>query len=347
MKAKSTAVIVLLLVVAGGVVSFFTIYHPDSSSIPSSSSSSSTSREASSTRGEAITSSSPTPSDSVSEILLYNSGGTFTVLGHHQSDSAYSMAEAYTPDASLMVSPFVWNMKVADGYVNMTYDGPTLNVDINMTHFQKITPSIGVNGYPGVMYGQECWFPFAGRTVESPLLELPAPVESLPYTDSCLSYSLWLDKGSIDDFSYDIWMSQDPNTTYLKFPDVEIMIWLYHQEEITSKYFVNEGTFTVPGVVNGTPENMTFSVYVLPHTGSGDGWIGVYYVSQQEMEGKVTVPLTTMVQGSFPFMEKIFKNMNESTYYLDAVQVGMEFNNDSAGTALMGYSLYNWTIQVG
>ncbi len=346
MEVKFVAVFILLLIVGVGIVSFFTLQHTSSSSSPNSSA---TSAIHTSSTSKAVSSSSFPSSISVSntsEILLYNSGGTFTVLGHYQSDSAYSMAEAYTPDASIMVSPFVWNMKSADGYVNMTYDGPTLNVVVNMTNFHKITPSIDVNGYPGIMYGQECWFPFAGHTVESPLLELPAPVESLPQTESCLSYSLWLKDGSIDDFSYDIWMSQDPNTTYLKFPDVEIMIWLYHQEEITSKYFVNEGNFTVQGIVNGTPENLTFAVYVLPHTGSGDGWIGVYYVSQQEMEGKVTVPLTTMVQSSFPFMEKIFHNLDENSYYLDGIQVGMEFNNDSVGTSLMGYSLYNWTIQV-
>jgi hypothetical protein len=221
--------------------------------------------------------------------------------------------------------------------------GSTLNVNINLTKFKKITPSIQVDGYPGVMYGQECWFPFAGHTMEY-LLHLPALVTSLPQTESCLDYSLWLHNGSIQDFSYDIWMSQDPNTTYLKFPDVEIMIWLYHQEEITSSYFVKEGQFSVPGFVNGTPENLTFSVYVLPHTGSGDGWIGVYFVGQSQLEGKVKIPLTEFVQGSFPYMEKVFHNLSDEGYYLDAIQVGMEFNNDSVGTATMGYSLYNWTI---
>ncbi|MUN29067.1 GH12 family glycosyl hydrolase domain-containing protein [Sulfuracidifex metallicus] len=344
MKTRSVAIILSLLIIIIILFSFFILQHSTLS--PSSKENSSTVTSSINNIPSSLSNKPGFISSNASEILLYNSGGTFTILGHHQSDSAYSMSEAYTPDASLLVSPFIWNMKFAKGYVNMTYDGPILNVDINMTDFHKISPNIGVNGYPGVMYGEECWFPFAGHSIESPLLELPAPVENLPQIQSCLYYSLWLDKGSIDDFSYDIWMSQNPTTTYLKFPDVEIMIWLYHQEEITSSYFKYEGSFVVPSIVNGSHENLNFSVYILPHTGSGDGWIGVYYVSQQQLEGKVTVPLTTMVQENFSFMGKVFRNLNESEYYLDAVQVGMEFNNDSTGTSIMGYSLYNWTMQV-
>jgi len=279
-------------------------------------------------------------------IFLYNTWGSFTVLGSYEGDSAYSVGEAYTPDATIFLSPFIWNMKSAAGYVNMTYHGSTLRVNISMTNFHRISPNINVDGYPGVMYGQEYWFPFVGSTFQSFLLDLPAKVESLPQTQSQLSYSLWSYRGSIDDFSYDIWLTQDPNTTHLSFPDVEIMIWLYHQEQVTSSYFVPVGSFVVTGIVNGTSKSLDFSVYVLPHTGNSNGWIGVYYVSQQQLEGNVTLPLTKMIQASFPFMKNVFNNISEAPYYLNAIQVGMEFNNDSTGAAIMGYYLYNWTIEV-
>ncbi len=256
------------------------------------------------------------------------------------------MSEVYTPDGSLLISPFIWNMKYAEGYLNMTYHGSTLNVDINLTHFKPITPTISVDGYPGVMYGQECWFPFAGKSV-SPILKLPTPVEGLPQTESYLTYRLWVKNGSIHDFSYDIWLTQNPNVTYLEYPDVEIMIWLYHQANITSKYYVYEGEITERAIVNGTEMNLTFSVYVLSHTGSSNGWIGVYYLSHQQLEGEVGVPLTDMIQASFHFIDRVFPNLNESSFYLDAIQAGMEFSNDITGTAVMGYSLYNWTIQIG
>ncbi len=329
---KSLLVIVAVALVTLGVVSFV---------LANQSAKSTTS---SPTSGSTSSSTTLIVSNGEKPLLLYNAEGKFTVLGHYQSDSAYSMAEAYTPDASLFVSPFLWNMKHADGYVNLTYVGPTLNVVVNVTHFQKVNPSIPVDGYPGVMYGQEDWFPFAGHTEEY-LLYLPEPVTALPQVESCLNYSLWVKVGSIQDFSYDIWLTQDPNTTYLQYPDVEVMIWLYHQEEISSSYYVKEGEFSVEGVVNGTPENLTFSVYVLPHTGSSNGWIGVYFVSQSQLEGKVDLPLTQFLQGSFPYIEKVFNSLNEGGYYLDGIQVGMEFNDDN-GTAVMGYSLYNWTITV-
>ncbi|WP_202905233.1 hypothetical protein [Vulcanisaeta thermophila] len=49
---------------------------------------------------------------------------------------------------------------------------PYLEVTINMSGIQKITPSIPVDGYPGLMYGREMWFPFAGQTRVSPELPL-------------------------------------------------------------------------------------------------------------------------------------------------------------------------------
>ncbi len=286
---------------------------------------------------------SSTTSSATANILLFNEFGTFTVLGNYQSDSAYSIAEVYTPNASLFVSPFLWNMKYAKGEANLTYVGHVLHVYVNFTDFQKITPSTPVDGYPGIMYGQELWFPF-GRTTElSSALPLPMKVDQLPHFDSTLSYSLFVKKGVIDDFSYDIWLTQDPNTTYLTFPDVEIMVWLYHNDTLSS-YFVYEGKLEVPIVVNGTTIVDNFSVYVLPHTGSANGWIGVYYLSALQLEGNVTVPLSTFIKDSFAFIDKIFPSVSANQYYLNAIQVGMEFN-DINGTVYAGYTLYSWVIE--
>ncbi|TRM75684.1 hypothetical protein DJ532_09570 [Sulfolobus sp. A20-N-F8] len=277
------------------------------------------------------------------KLLLFNELGTFTVLGKYQSDSAYAMAEVYTPNASLFVSPFLWNMKSANGEANLTYIGHVLHVYINFTHFKKVNPSISVDGYPGIMYGQEDWFPFTGSTQVSPLLPLPLMVTKLPQFTSTLSYSLFLKKGVIDDFSYDIWLTQNPNTTYLEFPDVEVMIWLYHNETL-SNYFIYEGQVQATLVVNGTPLEDNFSVYVIPHTGSANGWIGVYFLSEIQLEGNVTVPLSELIEGSFSFIQKVFPNITLEGYYLDAIQVGMEFN-DVNGSVLAGYTLYNWVIK--
>ncbi|MEJ2771731.1 MULTISPECIES: hypothetical protein [unclassified Stygiolobus] len=47
--------------------------------------------------------------------------------------------------------------------------------------------------------------------------------------------------------------------------------------------------------INGSLENETFTLYVLPHTGSANGWIGVYYVSQKELEGNISLPLSYLI----------------------------------------------------
>ncbi|QKR00833.1 hypothetical protein GWK48_10965 [Metallosphaera tengchongensis] len=277
-------------------------------------------------------------------LNLSNLGGTFTVIGRYQSDSKYALAEVYTPNGSLFLSPFLWNLKVAKGDANLTYVGSSLEVWVNFTDFKKVSPSIPVDGYPGVMYGQELWFPFAGKSLTSSSLPLPMALGELPNFSSTLSYSVLDRWGVVDDFSYDVWLTTDPNATYLQYPDVEVMVWLYHNET-PSKYFLYVGNVTERLVVNDTVLEENFSVYVLPHTGSANGWIGVYFLSQDQLEGNVTVPLSSMIVGSFPFIHKVFQKVNASDYYLDAVQVGMEFN-DVDGDVSLGYVLHSWTIEL-
>jgi len=39
---------------------------------------------------------------------------------------------------------------------------------------------------------------------------------------------------------------------------------MYHEENISSPYFLRVGNLTAPALVNGAWENITFIVYVLP-----------------------------------------------------------------------------------
>jgi|ECHnycMinimDraft_1075156.scaffolds.fasta_scaffold03321_1 hypothetical protein len=277
----------------------------------------------------------------------------FSVIGSYSSDSLYSMAEIYSHSShtSLFLSPFLWNVQSAQGYVNLTYSNSTLITVINLTNVAKVSPQIDVDGYPGLMYGQELWFPFSGRTVMDKPLLFPANITSLPQLYSTLDYRVWVRNGSVVDFSYDIWLTQDPNVTQLQFPDVELMIWLFHQGNLNgTPYFIYEGEVNVTVKVNGTPMEDTFSVYVLPHTGNANGWIGVYYLSSRQLEGKVEIPLTFFVKDEFRVIGKVFSSLSPPQYYLDAVQVGMEFNDawnplTGVDSALMGYTLYSWSVQ--
>ncbi|TRM79750.1 hypothetical protein DJ531_13265, partial [Sulfolobus sp. A20-N-F6] len=136
-----------------------------------------------------------------------------------------------------------------------------------------------------------------------------------------------------------------PNISNLQFPDIELMIWLYHESNITSPFFIKEGNVTVTIEVNGTKENDTFLVYVLPHTGSASGWIGVYYLSEKNLEGEVEIPLNFFLNNEFFFINKVFPQIYEKTFYLDAIQIGMEFN-DNHGNAQMGFNLYSWDLTI-
>jgi len=274
---------------------------------------------------------------------LMASNATFSLLGGWGSSLSYPIAEIYTPYNSLLVSTFLWNIRSAEGFVNMTFSHGYLNVSIKLSHVVKIQKDINVDGYPTLMYGKEGWFPFYASTIDIPRLELPQKLTTLPNFSSTVDFSLYGVNGTIDDFSYDIWLSQNPNVTYLQYPCIEIMIWIYHEENISSRYFVEEGRLTVQATVNGSEENVTFTVYVLPHTGSSNGWIGVYYVSDKNLKGNITLPLSYLIIRSIYFVDKVFPSLSASEYYLDAIQVGMEFNDEN-GYADLGYALYGWWI---
>mgnify|MGYP001770664726 CR=1 FL=1 len=264
-----------------------------------------------------------------------------SVIGRYQSDSAYSMVEVYGNGVSVFVSPLLWNMAYSRGLVNMTL-GNYLHVSVDLRDFRKVNPSIPVDGYPSVMYGQECWPPFAGRTVESGIA-LPARIANMPNFNSTVYYTIYQVDGVVDDFSYDIWLTENPCPTNLVFPDIEIMVWLYHEGHLPSPPFIEVGNLTVTVYVNGKPIKDAFIVYVLPHTGSASGWIGVYYVSGIQLVGRVTIPLSELIRDSFNFINRVYPSITPSSYYLDAIQLGMEFNDDN-GTAILGYTLYYWEL---
>ncbi|AEB95090.1 GH12 family glycosyl hydrolase domain-containing protein [Metallosphaera cuprina] len=284
------------------------------------------------------------PTDEVKLFPTQSRG--FSLIGSYLSDSRYGMAQLYGQSSSLMASPFLWNVKEGEGQVTMNFSN-YLKVVINMSKVNKITPSIPVDGYPGLMYGREMWFPFVAQT-ETYRLNLPEIVNDLPSFYSILNYSIFVNEGTVDDFSYDIWLSQNPNITYLKYGDFEVMIWLYWHENFSSdKYMIYTGEMTIPVEVNGTFEPMNFSVYVLPRTGSADGWTGVYLLAPRNLQGSVGVPIAYVLNNMSPYLSKVKINIyNTSKYYLDAIQVGMEFN-DISGTADLGYSLYSWTLTFG
>ncbi|MCY0868398.1 MAG: hypothetical protein OWQ48_04105 [Desulfurococcus sp.] len=270
---------------------------------------------------------------------------SLSLIGSHKTHSEFITAEIHCGDCSLFASPNLWNSAYADGNVNLTYKNGVVYANVNLSNVMKKSPSIPVVGYPKLVYGYEgWWFPHAG-TIQNPHLVLPMKVSVLPDITSILRYSLWVKEGYILDFSYDIWLTQNPNTKRLAFPDIELMIWLHHQGEALPPPFIKMGEVQVPIYVNGSRTTWTFTVYVLPHTGSPTGWIGVYYLSNKNLEGEVSIPLTFFIKDEFRWINKVFPEINESQYYLNSINVGMEFN-DINGRVELGYTLYEWSMTV-
>ncbi|WP_338602621.1 cellulase [Sulfolobus tengchongensis] len=272
----------------------------------------------------------------------------FNLIANYSSNTAYALALINSSsNATLMASPFLWNIGYALGNVNMSFYHNMLHVAINLTNIQKIS-SNDVDGYPGLMYGQELWFPFYYHTKQLEQLPLPMIISKLPNFYSVLNFSVYNITGRIIDFSYDIWLSQNPNITSLQYGDFEVMIWMYWTKNLTGvPYFIYTGNISIPTLVNGTIENLTWEVYVLPRTGSANGWTGIYFLSPKKLQGEIGVPIAYVLTNMNPFLEKAGVNIyNPNEYYLDAIQVGMEFTNTTQGNVNVGYNLYSWQIYI-
>jgi len=277
--------------------------------------------------------------------LLHPCPETFTLIGRPQSDSDYAMAELQDQGASLLLSPFLWNLRSAQGEARLTCSSQGLSVQVSMRHFVKIQPQIDVGGYPGVMYGQELWFPFAAASQRVSWFHLPLPVDALPPVRSTLATQTFVHHGSITDLSYDIWLTRNPKTRRLRFPDLELMIWFIHQGTLGPP-FLHLGTLKEEVRWHHQPVPVSFAVYLLPHTGSASGWVGIYLLADQELVGTLTLPLTSMIQAIFPYLEQVFPQLTPQTYLLDAIQVGMEFNPDAQGQVDLGYTLRRWSLHL-
>ncbi|QXJ29154.1 Extracellular endo-1,4-beta-glucanase [Saccharolobus shibatae B12] len=349
------SITIIILIIIASSFTYFERISQISTSLPQSvTSSTSYSSSSYTSQTSSLTSTSPqtsvlstsTYTQSPSIILFPTSASGFSLVGSYLSQSRYGMALLYNSVTTLYASPFLWNIEAAQGQAIMNFN-PYLNVHVDMSNIKKITPSISVNGYPGLMYGQELWFPFAGKTEVSPYLPLPMIVSNLPNFWSILNFTVYENVGVIDDFSYDIWLSQNPNITYLQYGDFEVMIWMNWQENITKgdPYMLSVGSIQIPTLINGTVENLTWSVYVLPRTGSANGWTSIYFLSPKQLEGQIGIPIAYVLKNMGSYLEKARVSIyNLNTYYLDAIQVGMEFN-DTNGIANLGYNLYSWYIE--
>jgi hypothetical protein len=250
------------------------------------------------------------------------------------------MVEVYGNNFSLFISPFLWNLGYGIGNVNITYDFSYIKVFANLTKIKKITPSIPVIGYPGIMYGQEYWFPFAGKTQMLTSLKLPMKVKYLPEFSIIVNYSVFKSLGKITDLSYDIWLTSNPNKTTLGRGDLEVMIWLYYEQDISQlKYYQKVGVLSIPTYINSTYRILNLQVWLLNY--SAGGWaLVILQLPEPISSGKISLPISTILKSLDSFLIGWKESVTES-YYLNAIQFGMEFDGDNVN---LGYYLYSFQI---
>lgn len=276
--------------------------------------------------------------------------GNFTVIGSYLQQSRYGMTEIQGLDSSLMVSPFLWNVKSARGYTTLYYDGDSLNVTVSMNSVHKISPQIPVLGYPGVMYGQEPWFPFNTTTREYPQFTLPQRLGNLSLNWSVLDYRVFngSGQGTVQDFSYDIWITPREGVTSLTQGDIEVMVWFYSSQNLSgAPYFTQGPTLDIPTLINSSVQEVPYKVYILNY--SGGGWTLVVFQSEEQLkQGQVGVPLGRILSQEVPEVLGSYAGWkgNLQGYYLDAIQVGEEFNTVQGGSVDVGYDLYSWYVTV-
>ncbi|BCU67789.1 hypothetical protein HS7_12260 [Sulfolobales archaeon HS-7] len=249
-------------------------------------------------------------------------------------------------EASLIASPFMWNVEEANGYSLVTYNRTGFYVLVNLTNVKKTAPGTPVLGYPGLMYGAEEWFPFENRTYEVSWLPLPEILGQTPNFTSTVKYALFLYRGSITDFSYDIWLTPQPGTNVSSITkgDLEVMFWMYYTENLSrAPYYQYAGSITLTDYINGTKTPISWNVWVL--NVSGGGWTLVVFTPKIPLySGEFEIPVgIALKQLSVILESKAGWKDSILHYYLDAIQVGMEINNQN-GVAVGGYHLYSWEI---
>jgi hypothetical protein len=287
------------------------------------------------------------------ETILYLMPGKtrFSLLGSYLQQSRYSMAEIYLGNATLLASPFLWNLKSGGGFVNMSFNYMGVTVNETLTKVNLIDPEIHVIGYPGLMYGEEYWFPFASRTTTCNPLRLPIKLSELGDVWVTINYSLWRHLGTIDDFSYDIWLTRDPNTTYLGSGDVEVMLWMFANESLQSqRYWIDAGDVSVPTSILSNETmiggNMTYAVFILPHTGGASGWSLIIFIPEFNeyhglWSGTYSINLNGLLSNAVSELGRM--GLIGDTLYLNAIQVGLE-SYPNKGNISVGYHIYSWYL---
>jgi len=183
--------------------------------------------------------------------------------------------------ATAMISPMLWNLVGGSGNVTMVLSDGHLAVYVNITGVVRAISFTPVVGFPDIMYGDYSWGPFYTMTSTYSFLRLPMPTGQVPSLWSIVNYSLSLREGSYNDFSYDIWLVRHPGATSLGPSDVELMLWMYANQSLAGlPYWVTWHSVTMPTIIDGQLENLSYQVFILPRNGGPSGWMLIILIPE-------------------------------------------------------------------
>jgi hypothetical protein len=155
----------------------------------------------------------------------------------------------------------LWSTPSAHGTVTMAL-APALQTSVALT---QITGTTGIVGYPELIYGYKPFGPLT--TSQSPAMLFPIALNKLPNVWLMTDYKMSVSDSNLpSNLAYDLWITQAYKGTGVKKGDIELMIWLYRNDDQPAGKLQPLETFTTPLWVNGTLQNGTFDVYAADPT---------------------------------------------------------------------------------
>ncbi|MDT7867772.1 MAG: hypothetical protein RQ853_05100 [Acidianus sp.] len=256
--------------------------------------------------------------------------------------------------ATAMISPMLWNLVGGNGNVTMVLSEGHLAVYVNITGVVRAISFTPVVGFPDIMYGDYSWGPFYTMTSTYSFLRLPMPTGQVPSLWSIVNYSLSLREGSYNDFSYDIWLVRHPGATSLGPSDVELMLWMYANQSLAGlPYWVTWHSVTMPTIIDGQLENLSYQVFILPRNGGPSGWMLIILIPELNYSegayhgltrGVFGVNLRDLISTAVNIVGEFNGTQWESGLYLSVIQLGAEVDASGNGTMLMNFTVYSWDL---
>ena len=270
-------------------------------------------------------------------------------------NNSYHIVSIINDKTVYAMEPNFWNVNSSVGIVNMSYDynSNTLNVYANVSNITIRNIYSCVDGYSEILYGRSPWGNYTINKENGTKFPIYVKNLSNQYSNIYIDVNYSINNysnGLPMDFSFDFWITKYEDETIITLDDVELMIWLYSDNDLTpaGDYI---GDITIPIYINGTLVNNTWKImYQKPQF----RWAYISYVSNISLKkNEVKIDI-------IPFINKTLQivindsdgRVNDSNLYLQGCELGFEFgktyvlNNTyiTTNNATFNWSIYNFEV---